>query len=147
MSAKESAMPGKKVPRTVLVVDDEASVRQMLSRLLESCGYRVLTAANGREALQVFNTQGPVDLLVLDVMMPEMDGYEALARLKKLADPAPHVVMLTAQQQDGEILKGYQAGADYYVTKPLKTGQLLNIVNYLIGDLSAAERARLETKL
>jgi len=140
-------MPGQKAPRTVLVVDDEAAVRQMLSRLLENRGYRVLTAANGREALQTFNTQGPVDLVVLDVMMPEMDGYQALARLKQLADPAPHVVMLTAQQQDSDILKGYQAGADYYVTKPLETGRLLNIVNYLIGDLSAAERARLETKL
>jgi len=140
-------MPGKKAPRTVLVVDDEAAVRGMLSRFLEGRGYRVLVAGDGREALETFKARGPVDLVVLDVMMPEMDGYETLAGLKKLADPAPHVVMLTAQDEDGDILKGYQAGADYYVTKPLETGRLLNIVNYLIGDLSEDERARLETKL
>jgi len=140
-------MPEKKASRTVLVVDDDANLRRILSRLLETRGYRVLAAGNGREALEVYQAQGPVDLVVLDVMMPEMDGYEALAKIKALGGEAPHVVMLTAKQEDGDIIKGYQVGADYYVTKPFKVERVLNVVNYLIGDLPKAERARLETKL
>jgi len=140
-------MPEKRAARTVLVVDDEANLRKIVSRLLENSGYRVLSAGNGKEAVKVFQAGGPVDLVILDVMMPEMDGYETLAKLKALGGQTPHVVMLTAKQEDGDIIKGYQVGADYYVTKPFKAERVLNVVNYLIGDLPPAERAELETRL
>jgi DNA-binding response OmpR family regulator len=132
--------------KTVLVVDDEDSLREFAAKLIEKRGYKVLTAGNGNDALAVVKSGVGVDLVVLDVMMPGLDGLETLAQIRAL-QPGVFVILLTAQSGDSEVLGGYQQGADYYITKPLRPAELLNIIDYLIGSLSPEERSRIEATL
>lgn len=133
--------------KTVLVVDDEEALRTYAAKLIETRGYQVVTAGDGAEALAVL-TEGPrIDLMVLDVMMPGLDGLQTLEQVRTRGHTSLPVVLLTAQSEDEQILGGYEKGADCYVTKPLRPSALLNIVDYLIGDLPPAERAKLEPLL
>jgi CheY-like chemotaxis protein len=133
--------------KTVLVVDDEEALRNLAARLIEKRGYQVLTAADGAEALALLKRGARVDLMVLDVMMPGIDGLATLEQVRACGYTLLPIVLLTAQAQDEQILGGYQKGADCYITKPLQPSMLLNIVDYLIGDLPPAERASLEPLL
>lgn len=133
--------------KTVVVVDDEGALRQLAAKLIERHGYRVLTAGSGDEALALLADGAHVDLMVLDVMMPGKSGLETLEEVRRRGHTQLPVVLLTAQAKDEQIISGYQQGADCYLTKPLEPSVLLNTIDYLIGDLSAAERARLEALL
>jgi CheY-like chemotaxis protein len=134
--------------KTVLIVDDEENVRTITSRLVAARGHDVMTAETGRQALDVLDAGGRPDLIVLDVLMPELDGLQTLVRIRNdLGLTDLPVVMLTAQRSDRDMLAGYGVGADYYLTKPLEFERLLNIVDYLIGDLAPQERARIEALL
>jgi DNA-binding response OmpR family regulator len=106
----------------VLVVDDDADIRNLVRELLERQGYVVADAANGREGLRAFYAGAP-DVVVLDVGMPEMDGYETLERIRDLSDVP--VIMLTARAAELEKVRGLKAGADDYVTKPFGRQELL----------------------
>ncbi len=128
----------------VLVVDDDELALRMTTKVIETRGHRALGASSGHEALAIAAEHPDIDLLVLDLMMPEMDGFETLDALRASGVKAP-VVVLTAKDGDDSIIEGYQAGADYYITKPFAPESLLNIVDFLIGDISAAEKRRLET--
>ena len=99
--------------RTILVVDDEPAVREALERALRTAGYVVRLATNGAEGLEAVADQHP-DLVVLDVLMPVMDGFEACRRLREAGDRTP-VLMLTARDAVGERVEGLDAGADDYV--------------------------------
>jgi DNA-binding response OmpR family regulator len=101
--------------KTILVVDDEERMRALLRAYLTQEGFTVLTAANGREALQVARQLKP-DLIILDIMMPEMDGYTFM-RLYRQEQGAP-VIMLTAKVEEADNVLGLELGADDYVTKP-----------------------------
>jgi len=133
--------------KTVLVVDDEEALRTYAAKLIEKRGYRVVTAGDGAEALAVLTQGTAIDLMVLDVMMPGIDGLQTLEQIRLRGHTRLPVVLLTAQSDDEQILDGYQKGADCYITKPLQPSALLNIVDYLIGDLPPAERAKLEPLL
>jgi two-component system, OmpR family, KDP operon response regulator KdpE len=100
---------------TVLVVDDEPRLADVVRMNLEVEGYRVLTAANGMEALARL-TQDLPDLVVLDVMMPEMDGFETLRRIRQVSSVP--VIMLTVRAEEADRIKGLEIGADDYLTKP-----------------------------
>ncbi len=100
---------------TVLVVDDEESLCTLLQISLQRLGYRVLIAHNGREALEVVASK-KVDLVLLDVMMPEMDGFTTCTELRKRTDVP--VVLLTALSRPDDIVHGFGLGADDYITKP-----------------------------
>ncbi|HEV2072187.1 MAG TPA: response regulator transcription factor [Thermomicrobiales bacterium] len=109
----------------VLVVDDEASIVRLLRATLEADGFGVATADRGPTALNIINTERP-DLVVLDVMMPEMDGFETLRRIRSQSQvPRVPVIMLTARTGDIDKLQGFQSGADDYVTKPFNPDELL----------------------
>jgi CheY-like chemotaxis protein len=133
--------------RTVLVVDDEESLRAYAAKLIGKRGYHVLTAAGGAEALAIMKSGAEVNLVVLDIVMPGIDGLETLAEIRNLGRKDVFVVLLTAQTGDAQVLGGYKKGADYYITKPLQPSELLNIIDYLIGDLPPEERSRLEAAL
>ena len=105
----------------ILVVDDESSIRNLIRMQLEMEGYEVLTAADGREALEM---EGRADVLILDVMLPDTDGYELL-RLFREKDRDIPVLMLTAKSQMNDKLLGLQLGADDYVTKPFNYAELI----------------------
>ena len=102
----------------VLVVEDDDDGREALCAILEALGYETLAFASGPDTLAGIADEH-VDIALLDIMMPVMNGYELLEELKKLEmfEDLP-VLMVTAKDQDGEILEGYQHGADYYITKP-----------------------------
>jgi CheY-like chemotaxis protein len=122
----------KKGP-TILVVDDDPVIQKLLSVNFEMEGYRVVTAGDGVEGLEKVKSESP-DLVLLDVMMPRMDGLEAARRLK--ADPATKhipVLLLSAKAQSVDIQGGLEAGADDYVTKPFDPLELLDKVAALIG--------------
>jgi OmpR family response regulator RpaB len=105
----------------ILVVDDEASIRRILETRLSMIGYEVVTAADGEEALQVFRKQHP-DLVVLDVMMPKLDGYGVCQELRKESDIP--IIMLTALGDVADRITGLELGADDYVVKPFSPKEL-----------------------
>jgi diguanylate cyclase (GGDEF)-like protein len=110
--------------RSVLIADDDTDIRAFLEVTLTLAGYEVLEAADGVETLEVARRHTP-DLIVLDVMMPRMDGFEALQKLREDARTSHiPVVLLTARVQREDTLGGLEAGADDYVTKPFD-GDLL----------------------
>jgi DNA-binding response OmpR family regulator len=113
----------------VLVVDDEDDVRRLVKELLERAGYEVAEAPNGRAGLRAF-FESPPDIVVLDVAMPELDGYQTLERIRDLSDVP--VVMLTARSAELEKVRGLKAGADDYVTKPFGRQELLARVEALL---------------
>lgn len=108
--------------QTILVVDDEAKLRDMLRVYLEQEGYRVVEAGHGREALYVARYEKP-DLIILDLMMPELGGYEFMRIFSKEADTP--VIMLTAKVEDQDKIVGLGLGADDYVTKPFNVQELI----------------------
>jgi DNA-binding response OmpR family regulator len=128
----------------VLVVDDEPTVREVVSRYLELGGYRVIVAGDGQAALELaLSTQGPPDLVVLDLMLPGMDGLEVCRRLREVA-PVP-IVMLTARGHETDRIVGLELGADDYVVKPFSPRELVARVRSVLrrtrnaGDLAAPE--------
>jgi DNA-binding response OmpR family regulator len=103
---------------TVLIVDDEPHILRSLGFVLQKAGYSVLQARSGREALEMARQERP-DLVFLDIMMPELDGYEVCRRLRADADlQSCHIIMLTAKGEETDRQEGLAAGADDYVTKP-----------------------------
>jgi DNA-binding response OmpR family regulator len=111
-------------PRTVLVVDDEQDILDLVRYRLEHDGYRVITASDGESGLSMARAERP-DLCVLDVMMPKLSGLEVLAHLRD--DPstaAIRVILLTARGQDADVDRGFELGAHDYVTKPFSPKEL-----------------------
>jgi DNA-binding response OmpR family regulator len=120
--------------KRVLVADDDAGVIDVLQANLEADGYAVIVARNGEEALEMIRTQSP-DLAVIDVMMPGRDGLDVLAAIREEpATSALPVVLLSARASDSEIWAGWQAGANYYMTKPFQIDELLHYLRYLTGQ-------------
>lgn len=109
----------------VLVVDDEASIVRLLRATLEADDYAVVTTGRGATALDILNTERP-DIVVLDVMMPEVDGFETLRRIRtESQSPRVTVIMLTTRTSDVDKLQGFQSGADDYLTKPFNRDELV----------------------
>lgn len=106
----------------ILLVDDEAPLRESLTYTLKREGFDVTSAADGREAIKEFHRQVP-EIILLDVMLPEVDGMEVCWRIRAFSDVP--IVMLTAKDQDIDKIRGLEAGADDYVTKPFNTGELV----------------------
>ena len=127
--------------KKILAVDDEKHILRLVQINLEKAGYEVVTGSNGREALEKVRSEKP-ELVVMDVMMPEMDGFEALKQLK--ADPETAnipVIMLTAKAQDADVFHGWQSGADLYLTKPFNPMELLTFVKRIFDAKGEAETA------
>ncbi|MDQ3877971.1 MAG: response regulator [Actinomycetota bacterium] len=129
----------------VLVVDDNPDIRLLVSTILEDEGYQVQVAIDGRDALRILETENP-DVIVLDVMMPEMDGYSVLRQLRATGRAAKsRVLMLTAKNNEADWLRGYQSGANQYLTKPFDPDELIAAVEKLLRmDPSALTNHRQE---
>jgi len=106
----------------VLVVDDDSDIRELVRELLERAGHEVLEAADGTQGLREFYSEQP-DLVVLDVSMPGLEGWDVLERIRELSDVP--VLMLTARAEELDKVRGLRAGADDYVTKPFGRQELL----------------------
>ena len=127
------------MPKKILAVDDEKHIVRLIQVNLERAGYEVITASDGKEALDKVASEQP-NLVVLDVMMPVMDGFETLRSLK--ANPATRdipVIMLTAKAQDADVFRGWQSGVDCYLTKPFNPMELLSFVKRIFNSLESGE--------
>ena len=113
----------------ILVVEDQPEIRTIVEKYLRKEGYAVQGAANGFEALELFN-ESTVHLVLLDVMMPGIDGFEVLREIRKLSEVP--VVMLTARQGEVDRVRGFRAGVDDYVVKPFSAKELMLRVRRLL---------------
>ncbi|MFP4439773.1 MAG: response regulator transcription factor [Chloroflexaceae bacterium] len=114
---------------TVLIVDDEASIRNVTRAYLEHAGFQVVCADNGPEALTLAQQQQP-DLIILDLMLPGMDGMEVAARLRQESDV--YILMLTARSEEADRVAGLRIGADDYLTKPFSPRELVARVQAIL---------------
>lgn len=137
----------------ILVVDDDVNALRLIAYALHREGFETLTAKSGPEALQILS-ETPVDLVILDIMMPEMDGYEVCRRIREQPATARlPVIMLTAKSQVEDKVRGFQVGADDYVTKPVLPAELIARVKALLARASyiaqpaATQRANVITFL
>lgn len=113
----------------VLIVDDEQLMRDLIADYLSDEGYDVLQAGNGTEALSILREES-VDLVVLDLMMPGMNGYEVCAELREFSNAL--VIMLTAKSEEEDKLLGYESGVDDYVAKPFSPKVLSAKISVLL---------------
>lgn len=123
----------------ILLAEDEAKIRRLVAGYLAREGFRVIEAQDGEEALEKFEKAGGVALVILDVMMPRLDGYEACRRIRALS-PVP-ILMLTARDAESDEIDGFDAGADEYIAKPFSPAILMARVKSLlrrtsVGDMS-----------
>jgi two-component system KDP operon response regulator KdpE len=107
----------------ILAVDDEDDVRRLIEIKLKKAGFEVVTAVNGQEGLDKAKAERP-DLVIMDVMMPEMDGFEALSMIRKISDVP--VIMLTVKNEDEDKHLAFSSGADDYLTKPFSPQELVD---------------------
>jgi len=121
--------------RKILIADDEARMRALVRDYLRMKGFQVLEAENGREALEVFQRETDIALILLDVMMPEMDGFETLKELRHISDVP--VLMLTARAEEQDELQGFSLGADEYIAKPFSPKVLLARIDAILKRTSA----------
>lgn len=123
--------------KTIMVVDDNADILTVVRSILEKRGYEVQCAADGMEVFARLEEKKP-DLIILDVILPQMDGFEVLKRLKE--DPETSdipVIVLTARGQYRDVLQAYELGTDYYISKPFTGSQLLNGVRLMLESEAA----------
>lgn len=123
----------KQSSQTILIVDDEEKIVDVVRSYLESSGYDVFEAYNGNDALDIFDKTSP-SLVILDLMLPDLSGEEICKIIRKKSRVP--IIMLTAKVQEESILKGFNIGADDYVTKPFSTRQLLARVTALLRRTS-----------
>jgi DNA-binding response OmpR family regulator len=121
--------------QTILVVDDNQDVVTITERILTLKGYEVVTALDGEKGLALAATARPACIL-LDIMMPRMSGIDVLSALKRNPDTATiPVILVTACGRDENVLEGYREGADYYITKPCTSEQLVYGIRLVLGEL------------
>lgn len=133
------------MPERILVVDDEASILELVSYNLRRAGYEVVTADNGEEALRLARAGG-IDLVVLDVMLPGMDGFDVLKEIRRSS--ALPVLMLTARGEEIDRVVGFEIGADDYVTKPFSPRELVGRVKAILRRArKSAEPEQNETQV
>jgi two-component system, OmpR family, KDP operon response regulator KdpE len=128
----------------VLVVDDEKSLRDFVSKNLEVRGYKVLTASNGLEAMAIFNTER-VDLVILDIMMPHLDGLETARRIRQTS--IVPIIVLTALGEESDKVRAFDYGADDYLTKPFGVGELMGRIKAVLRRARWSEPTTLEERI
>jgi len=128
----------------VLVVDDEPTIGEVLARYLSRAGYRAEVAHDGLHALAISGRSTP-QLVVLDIMLPGIDGLEVMKRLQEEIHPSPAVILLTAKGEESDRIVGLKRGADDYVVKPFSPGELIARVQAVLRRTSAADSTRSAT--
>src|SRR3989442_10965525 len=129
----------------ILIIEDELPMRTALQDVLEAEGYRALTAADGEIGLHRALEEKP-DLILLDIMMPKLDGYAVCAELRRLSSPVP-ILMLTAKGQVEDRVTGLDAGADDYLVKPFSTDELLARVRAMLRRIQRKTKAPISLSL
>lgn len=129
---------------TVLVVDDEKALRDFVRRNLEVRGYKILTATNGLEAMAIFQKE-KVDLVILDIMMPHLDGLETTRRIRQTS--ITPIIILTALGEEADKIRAFDYGADDYLTKPFGIGELLGRIKAVLRRARWSEPSTPEERI
>lgn len=122
----------------VLIADDEERIVNLISDFLCAAGYETVTAADGQAALDILTSDKDIKLAIIDIMMPEIDGWTVTRKLREMSDIP--VIMLSARSEEFDMLNGFESGADEYVTKPFSPAVLVKRVEALIKRSSAQKR-------
>ena len=131
----------------ILIAEDNAEIRTLVSGVLVEEGHKVGVATNGQQALDMIMSDAP-DCLVLDIMMPQMDGYTVLKEIKAAGSrERMKSLILTAKTSETDWVRGYKLGADAYITKPFDTDELVNGIEDLLGMTKEQLRVRREQEL
>lgn|SRR5688500_81944 len=131
----------------ILIAEDNAEIRTLVSSILVEEGHKVGVAQNGQQALDMM-VDDPPDVLVLDIMMPQMDGYTVLKELKSSGiKETMKILILTAKTSESDWVRGYKLGADSYLTKPFDTDELINGIEDLLSSTKEQLRVRREAEL
>lgn len=120
---------------SILLVDDDVKILQLLEQVYSLAGYQTFSSVDGQTALEIL-TQNQIDLLILDVSMDVMDGFEVCSRIK--ANPHTQnipIIFLTARNRQTDLIKGEQVGGDYYIMKPFSVDELLTITNIALHEV------------
>lgn len=117
--------------KKILVVDDELKMRILIRDFLRREGFETIDVSNGEQAVDTFLDNKDIDLIILDVMMPVMNGWETLSEIRTYSDTVP-VLMLTAKSENEDVIKGFQLGSDDYLTKPFHMPILIERVKALL---------------
>lgn len=129
----------------LLIVDDEEKIREMVEKYASHEGHEVKTASNGKEALKLFEVED-FDVVIMDVMMPEMDGYETLKHMRDIKDV--HCIFLTALGQEYDRIYGFDVGGEDYVTKPFSLKELMMRINVILRrDISSTNKVIIIDKM
>lgn len=120
--------------KKILIVEDEESLLKLESILLTTKGYLVQGVTTGVAALEAIEEEMP-DLVLLDVMLPKMDGFEVCSRIKQNSDTRHiPVILLTAKKTPDDVARGQEVGADHYITKPFKSAMVMDVIESLINN-------------
>ena len=120
--------------KKILIADDEERIVKLVSDFLNASGYETVCAANGKETLDIFNADNTIDLAIIDIMMPEIDGWEITREIRKKSDMP--IIMLSARAEEFDLLTGFESGIDEYVTKPFSPAVLVKRVEALLKRAS-----------
>lgn len=120
--------------KKILIADDEERIVKLVSDFLNASGYETVCAADGKEALDIFNADNTIDLAIIDIMMPEIDGWEVTREIRKKSDMP--IIMLSARAEEFDLLTGFESGIDEYVTKPFSPAVLVKRVEALLKRAS-----------
>lgn len=130
--------------KKILIADDEERIVKLVSDFLNAAGYETVRAADGREALEVFSANPDIKLAVIDIMMPEIDGWEVTREIRKQSNIP--VIMLSARAEEFDLLTGFESGIDEYVTKPFSPAVLVKRVDALLKRSSGQPLSGEEVK-
>lgn len=128
----------------VLIVDDEERIRRLIKMFLEKEGIEVIEASNGLEAIEAINAHS-INIIVMDLMMPVMDGWEATKKIRGIKDVP--IIMLTARGEEGDRILGFELGADDYVVKPFSTKELVMRVKALLRRSAGREESQIDNHI
>ena len=129
--------------KKILIADDEERIVKLVSDFLNASGYDTVCAADGKEAFDIFNADSDIDLAVIDIMMPEIDGWELTREIRKKSNLP--IIMLSARAEEFDLLTGFESGIDEYVTKPFSPAVLVKRVEALLKRSSG--QALMEDKI
>lgn len=130
--------------KKILIADDEERIVKLVSDFLTASGYEVLSAADGRQALDIFSRHPDIDLAIIDIMMPEIDGWALTKEIRKTSDMP--IIMLSARAEEFDLLTGFESGIDEYVTKPFSPAVLVKRVEALLKRSSGKPLSGEEVK-
>ena len=126
---------------TILVVDDESRMRKLVKDFLKREDYTVLEAGDGMEAMDIFYANKEIDLMILDVMMPKMDGWQVCREIRNIPSNIP-IIMLTARSSEQDELQGFELGVDEYISKPFSPKILAARVSAILRRTAGSGEGR-----